>query len=120
MLKITIHDSAREFRLQLEGRLSGAWVDELRQCWLTASSTTQGRTTLLDLADVDFIDQDGQKLLADMFRGGVGLRAVTPLIRELVAEICEETRCGRVEGKPTRHSHEFVSPDSTRSDSRAV
>src|SRR5215471_6209955 len=100
MLKITIHDSARELRFQLEGRLSGAWVGELGQCWRTASSTTEGRGTILDLAEVDFIDEEGQSLLKEMFSSGVRLRAVTPLIRGLVDESCGELCCGTVEGKP--------------------
>ena len=119
MLKITMHDSASELRFQLEGRLAAAWVGELRQCWETASSTTAGRMTILDLGDVDFIDQDGQRLLTEMFRCGVRLVAVTPLIQGLVDESCGEYRCGKVEAKP-RRSHAFVCPDSTRSDSRAI
>ena len=66
MLKITLHDSADEFRLCLEGKLSGPWVGELRQCWQTASSTTQGRRTVLDLREVDFVDAAGESLLCDM------------------------------------------------------
>jgi len=120
MLKITMHDSASELRFQLEGRLAADWVGELRQCWETASSTTGGRATILDLGDVDFIDQQGQALLSEMFRSGVLLVAVTPLIQSLVDESCEQFRCGNVEAKPTRRSHAFVCPDSTRSDSRAV
>ena len=64
MLKITLHDSAGEFRLKLEGRLSGLWVHELEQCWKTASSTTQGRKTVVDLGEVDFVDPAGESLLA--------------------------------------------------------
>jgi len=120
MLKITMHDSANELRYQLEGRLAGAWVGELRQCWSTASSTTSGRATILDLGEVDFIDPDGQSLLSEMFRCGVRLVAVTPLIQGLVDEICGESPCGKVEAKPSRRSHALVCPDSTRSDSRAV
>src|SRR6516162_1188194 len=60
MLKITLHDSAGEFRLKLEGRLSGPWVRELEQCWKTASSTTHGRKTVVDLGEVDFVDPPGQ------------------------------------------------------------
>src|SRR5438067_391351 len=71
MLKITLHDSADEFRLCLEGKLSGPWVAELRQCWQTGSSTTHGRRTVLDLRDVDFVDTAGESLLADMNRSGV-------------------------------------------------
>jgi hypothetical protein len=120
MLKITMHDSATELRFQLEGRLAAAWVRELRQCWETASSTTAGRMTILDLGDVDFIDQDGQALLSEMFGSGVQLLAVTPLIQGLIDESCEQIRCGKVEAKPTRRSHAFVCSDSTRSDSRAI
>jgi anti-anti-sigma regulatory factor len=96
MLKITLHDSAREFRLKLEGRLSGPWVQELEQCWNTASSTTHGRKTVLDLGEVDFVDPAGESLLAHMHAQGVELVAVTPLIRALVREIGHAPACGRV------------------------
>jgi ABC-type transporter Mla MlaB component len=98
MLKITLHDSAMELRFKLEGRLSGAWVGELRQCWKTAQSTLRDRKTTLDLGDVDYVDSDGQCLLAEMSRQGVGLKAATPLIRELVLEIERDGRCVTVEG----------------------
>jgi hypothetical protein len=110
MLKITLHDSAGELRFRLEGRLSGAWVGELRQCWLTAKSTVHGRKTTLDLAEVDYVDADGQCLVAEMFRQGVTLKAVTPLIRELVQEIERSGRCDTVEGAPA-HSTDVL--DST-------
>ena len=70
MLKITLHDSAGEFRLKLEGRLSGLWVHELEQCWKTASSTTHGRKTVVDLGEVDFVDPAGESLLAAHARPG--------------------------------------------------
>ena len=101
MLKITLHDSAREFRLTLEGRLSGLWVHELELCWRTAVSTTQGRKTVVDLNEVDFIDPDGQALLAGMHRQGVELLAVTPLICSVVDEACGEPACATLE-KPVR------------------
>jgi anti-anti-sigma regulatory factor len=96
MLKITLHDSVAEFRLKLEGRLSGLWVNELEQCWKTASSTTQGRKTILDLAEVDFVDPAGESLLARMHAQGVELVAVTPLIRAVLQEICHAPPCGTV------------------------
>ena len=96
MLKITIHDSAGEFLLKIEGRLSGLWVQELEQCWRTAASTTQGRRTVLDLGEVDFVDPAGESLLARMHAEGVELVAVTPLIRSLLQEICRSPACGRV------------------------
>ena len=97
MLKITLHDSAREFRLKLEGRLSGPWVHELEQCWMTASSTTHGRKTVVDLGEVDFVDPAGESLLAHMHAEGVELVAVTPLICAVLQEICHAPACGTVE-----------------------
>ena len=87
MLKITLHDSANELRLQLEGKLSGAWVGELKSCWSTASSTTQGRRTVLDLREVDFVDPEGESLLREMCRAGAGFLAVSPIMKELVRQI---------------------------------
>jgi anti-anti-sigma regulatory factor len=97
MLKITLHDSAGEFRLKLEGRLSGLWVQELEQCWKTASSTTRGRKTVVDLGEVDFVDRSGQNLLSEMHAQGVEMEAVTPLICSVLKEICQAPACGRVE-----------------------
>jgi len=97
MLKITLHDSPREMRLKLEGRLSGPWVTELEQVWKTASSTTQDRKTVLDLGEVDFIDPAGEALLGRLHTAGVELAAVTPLIRALVREVCRAPACGTVE-----------------------
>ncbi len=119
MLKITIHDSSKELRFRLEGRLSGPWVAELRQCWVTASSTTGGRVTVLDLQEVDFVDDCGRVLLKEMAREGVELRAATPLIRSLV----EEVSCpgyDSVEGKPARNTDALFRPATAGRNPRAV
>lgn len=120
MLKITIHDSAQEMRFLLEGRLAGPWVNELRQCWQTAASTTAFRGTVLDLCEVDFVDPEGQALLAEMHRRGVRLEASCPLIQHLIEEIAGAPECGRVEGKSARRPDALVSPDPPRRNSRAV
>jgi len=97
MLRITLHDSARELRIKLEGKLSGPWVEEVRQCWQTASSTTAGRPISLDLSDVDFVDGGGQALLSEMHRQGVRCKAATPLIQALVDEGIRAGGCATVE-----------------------
>ncbi len=99
MLKITLHDSALEFRITLEGRLTGPWVAELEQCWQTASSTTAGRRTILDLGEVDFICPDAEAVLCRMHAQGVEFLAETPIIRSLLHDICEPAPCGTVEKK---------------------
>jgi anti-anti-sigma regulatory factor len=96
MLKITLHDSADEFRLKLEGRLSGAWVKELELCWRTASSTTAGRRTVVDLADVDFVDDAGEEVLCQMHSEGVELLGETPLICAMLEQVCQRERYGSV------------------------
>ena len=98
MLKITLHDTAGEFRLNLEGRLAGAWVRELELCWRTASSTTEGRRTVVSLADVDFVDPAGEELLAQMHAAGVGLVGETPLICAMLEQVCQSGRYDRVGG----------------------
>jgi hypothetical protein len=120
MLKITLHDSSGELRFRLEGRLSGAWVGELRQCWLTAQSAIRDRRTVLDLDEVDYVDADGQALLNEMHRQGVTLRAVTPLIQELVREIERAGRCATVEEAPARRSDALVSSDPAARHRRAL
>ena len=116
MLKITIHDSANELRFRLEGRLCGPWVQELRQCWQTAVSITEGRRTVLDLREVDFVDPEGQLLMAEMCQRGVRLLAVTPLIQSLIEEIPITPGYGTVEEKPARRSDDFASPDTSGRD----
>jgi anti-anti-sigma regulatory factor len=120
MLKITLHDSSAELRFRLEGKLSGPWVTELRQCWQTASSTTAGRQTVVDLRDVDFVDGEGQQLLAEMHGRQVELQAITPLIRALVEEICRTSGCATVEEQPAGPSDAFVCSDSSRRNSSSL
>ena len=96
MLKITLHDSADEFRLKLEGRLAGAWVKELELCWRTASSTTEGRRTVVDLGDVDFVDDPGERVLTEMHAAGVELVGESPLICSMLEQVCHSQRCDRV------------------------
>jgi len=120
MLKITLHDSADEFRLCLEGKLSGPWVSELRQCWQTAASTTQGRRTVLDLGEVYFVDDAGESLLADMKGYGVSIEVATPFMQSVVDGISRNAGYGRVEEKPARASDAVVCSDSSRPHSRAV
>ena len=114
MLKITLLDSSAELRFRLEGKLSGPWVNELRQCWQTASSTTAGRNTVVDLRDVDFIDSQGESLLSEMHEQRVQLHANTPLIRSLVEQICRTSCCATVEEQPASRSDAFIRTDSSR------
>ena len=87
MLRITIHDSSQALTLKLEGKLTGAWVRELEQCWITGKSTLGSRAAVVELADVSFVDADGKQLLARMHAEGVRLHAHGPLTRAIVEEV---------------------------------
>jgi hypothetical protein len=119
MLKITLHDSARELRFKLEGKLMGLWVAELRQCWHTAASTTSGRRTVLELDEVDFVCPEGESLLAEMHHEGVRLTAATPVTRAIVDEIRRLQRCGTVEEKTVQVSDVSLRSDQSRPHTRA-
>jgi anti-anti-sigma regulatory factor len=124
MLKITLHDYQASLLFVLEGRLCGPWVGELRQCWQTAASTLHSRTATVDLKEVDFVDSEGQALLAEMQKAGVRLRAGSPLIRALLpreyAIRGEQSGCATVEEKPTRRRHACPHSDVTKPNSGSV
>ena len=112
-----------------KGKLSGPWVGELRQCWKTASSTTQGRRTVLDLRDVDFVDPAGEVAPGRHARraAGVTIHAVGSIDAasiqavgrgELSRAEVRDAACASVEEKPTQklrcpRLHRSV-PDATR------
>ncbi|MFB3829365.1 MAG: TolC family protein [Bryobacteraceae bacterium] len=86
MLRITTQEVAGKITFRLEGKLAGPWVPELEQCWL-ATAAAPGQGVVLDLAQVDFIDEAGRKLLARMHARGVRLLAKAPWIRAVVEQI---------------------------------
>jgi ABC-type transporter Mla MlaB component len=73
MLKLTIHDNAEMLRFQLEGKLAGAWVRELEQCWRTASSTLGSRALQVDVRHVTDMDDAGRALLLQLRSSGADL-----------------------------------------------
>jgi anti-anti-sigma regulatory factor len=66
--------------LQLEGRVVGPWVDELRH---VCEPLLAGHAKLtLDLSEVSFADESGVTLLASLERCGVNLSNPSPFLRE--------------------------------------
>ena len=64
MLRITVQDSPQASTLKLEGKLTGPWVKELEQSWITVTATVPDHPVVIDLSDVTFIDCAGKCLLA--------------------------------------------------------
>ena len=91
MLKITIHDAKGPLRLQLEGRLAGAWVYELEHCWHTAKASHPNRTLAVDLTGVTFLDQAGRYLLQLLHRDGVRLVGSGLLWQDILEHVTGST-----------------------------
>lgn len=85
MLKITTDKDAGRTKLRLEGRLAGAWVEELKQCWLQSAAAGEP-VKVVELNEVIFIDTAGKKLLADMHRQGVALTACSGCMTRAITE----------------------------------
>ncbi len=70
MLRIIHAQTETEQRWTVCGQLTGPWVAELRACWERGRHAAAGRRTVLDLSDVTFIDESGEKLLSEMRSDG--------------------------------------------------
>jgi anti-anti-sigma regulatory factor len=89
MLRITTHDTASEFVMQLEGCLAGPWVRELDACWHDAVATLDGRPMRIDLTAVCHVNSVGRELLSMMYLAGARFVARGCVIPEIVREISE-------------------------------
>jgi anti-anti-sigma regulatory factor len=73
---------------QLEGRLGGVWVDELRRSCDRVLS--EGKRLTLDLSGVSFVDRDGVGLLRSLKCANVELRNCSPFIALRLERNCAE------------------------------
>jgi len=89
MLRITIHDNPEVLTFQLEGKLAGPWVQELRDCWESKLASRRSSATRLDLRGVTFVDTSGKQLLAELHHQQAELLATGCLMKAVVAEITE-------------------------------
>jgi len=83
MLRITTNEmNPGATALQLSGSISGAWVEELRDCCETLLAT--GSVVTLDLGDVQYADASGLELLSKLKSRKVSLVGWTPLVAQLL------------------------------------
>lgn len=92
MLKITTLSDRHSTTLQLEGRLAGAWVKELDECWLSAVRTKTTLPLVVDLSGVTYIDAEGKDLLKKIYQAGAELVASGCLTSCVVREITKDLR----------------------------
>ncbi len=72
MLKIVLSETSRKTpTLELEGKLVGPWVEELRRSCEAVLST--GAKLTLDLSEVSFLDRNGVELVRSLTNRNVAL-----------------------------------------------
>jgi anti-anti-sigma regulatory factor len=83
MLRITRLDmNATAVKLKVEGRIASDWVAEVeRECQHFLAT---GRSVVLDLSDVTFIDRRGARVLRTLRTGQLGIVNCPALIRDLL------------------------------------
>src|SRR5271163_1308733 len=96
MLRITTEKKRGKTTLSVEGKLAGAWVAALEQCWRERAA---GEKFSVDLCGVSFIDAAGKALLKDIHEQGGKLIAEGCLNQAIVEEIAgpegaHKTGCG--------------------------
>jgi anti-anti-sigma regulatory factor len=87
MLRISVTDLQENIALDLEGRLAGAWTSELERCWRDQQARSAGKTIVVRLCAVTFIDDAGKELLRRMFEQDAKLEGSGCLVRAILAEI---------------------------------
>jgi len=87
MLRLTVTTTRAEgTTLVLEGRLGGAWMDELAACWRGVLAMDDAGPIRVDLDGVTFVDAAGKALIRAMRAQGAILVATELMIRTIVEE----------------------------------
>ncbi len=90
MLRITTADAGEKVTLKLEGKLSGPWVEEFEHCWRMSADIYKGKSLIVDLTGVTFVDSGGKKLLCSLSSSGTHFVGSGIMPKSLIDEICPE------------------------------
>jgi anti-anti-sigma regulatory factor len=98
MLRITIAETPTEQKWTVEGRLVHPWISELKSTWTKTKTARRERKCVVDLTGVTFIDKNGEKVLAQLFKQGAELIATGCYTRHVVHNI----EAKQIESSPVR------------------
>jgi hypothetical protein len=94
MIRIEIHESGSEMTFQVEGRLAGAFVRELEQCWKATEKRRRMSKVAIDLRSVTGVDDAGRYLVRLLIRDGATFVG-PPLLMHDILEISESPQIER-------------------------
>ncbi len=92
MLKISVQNHDQPTTLQLEGRLSGPWVDLVERQWNDLARRVEPGTLSVNLRGLVYADAAGKKLLGRMIREGAQLSEAGLLMKLIVDELRAQTK----------------------------
>jgi anti-anti-sigma regulatory factor len=90
MMKIEVQEMGGQLILHVEGRLAGACVPELENCWQVARSSHPNHTVSVDLKNVTCVDRAGRRLLQSMHREGVPFLRPGLAVQDILEQIMEQ------------------------------
>lgn len=96
MLRITVHASEAVWRMQLEGKLAGAWAKQAADTWRSAQPS--GSPVEIDLTGVTVVDEAGLELLKAMKQSGAHFHAKGVEMKAMVGEMASAPSCESVCG----------------------
>jgi anti-anti-sigma regulatory factor len=89
MMKIQIEQLDGQMVLRVEGRLAGACVPELEDCWKTARAGQPAPKISVDLKNVTCVDRAGRALLRSMHGNGVVFLRAGMAIQDILDQITQ-------------------------------
>jgi anti-anti-sigma regulatory factor len=89
MMKTQMKELDGQLVLQVEGRLAGAFVRELEDCWRAARAKQPDRKISVDLKSVTCIDQAGRRLLQSMHGNGVDFLGAGLATQDILEQVME-------------------------------
>ena len=109
MVNINYIDEAHQFRIEIEGRLAGGSVAEVRAGWRSVLDESSARKITLDISRLTGCDAAGLRLLREMHAHGTYIAARNATALEFLNEISSPEAIGptlvyKAEGEAKRKS----------------
>jgi hypothetical protein len=92
MLRISSSENGGVQKWTLCGHLAGPWVSALESEWQRRQHESPGLRAILDLSDVTFIDEAGERLLREMRDQGVEFVAKGVETRDILENLTARER----------------------------
>ncbi len=111
---VRVLDEANQFRIEIDGRLAGNAVIEVRDCWRSALLEPSLRKLTVDISQLSGYDHNGYKLLREMYEHGTYLSARSAAALAMLHEISSPGTSGptivyKAESEPKRKENSKAS-----------